>query len=95
LIRALQPDGASAASALPALYGKSITLSWSTKTFNSGARRIVIDFNENYTGCTTRVSFAKAAGRPTIIQGHHRWEVLSIDVISSSCSVSQGNVFGQ
>ena len=50
------------------------------KTFKSGARRLVVDFDNDYKSCSLKVQFAREGGTHNIIQGHGRWEVLSIDV---------------
>jgi hypothetical protein len=63
------------------------------KTFMSGARRLVIDFDNDYKSCSLKVSFAKEGGTRNIIQGHGHWEILSIGVSSPSCRIQEGNVF--
>jgi hypothetical protein len=63
------------------------------ETFRSGARRLVVDFDNDYKSFSLKVSFAKERGTHNITDGHGRWEVLSIDVSSPSCSIREGNIF--
>ena len=63
------------------------------KTFESGARRLVVDFDNDYKSCTLKVSFAREGGSRNILQGHGRWEILSIDVSSPTCRIQEGNTF--
>jgi hypothetical protein len=74
---------------------RSMTLS---TEFESGARQIIVDFNDNFTGCQARIMHGKESGRgamrmTSLISGR-RLEVVSISVGSVSCSVREGNVFG-
>jgi len=59
----------------------------------TGARRLVIDFDNDYKSCSLKVSFAREGGARNIIQGLGHWEILSIGVSSSSCRIQEGNVF--
>lgn len=63
------------------------------KTFKSGARRLVVDFDNEYKSCSLKVQFAREGGAHNIIQGHGRWEILSIDVSSPTCRIQEGNTF--
>lgn len=63
--------------------------------FKSGIRRMAIDFDGDYRTCSLKVSFAKLGGTENIIRGHGKWEILSIEVSSSSCRIQEGNVFEQ
>jgi hypothetical protein len=63
--------------------------------FESGARRIAIDFDHN-AGCKADVVNGKEAGKK--LEGgvqRGRFEASSIQVGSVSCSIREGNVFGQ
>jgi len=62
--------------------------------FNVGARRLVVDFNADYTTCSLHVSFAKQTGTSAIIQRGGAREIRSIEVLSTNCQVKTGNVFG-
>jgi hypothetical protein len=66
--------------------------------FLRGARRVIINFDDGFTKCSVRVLHGKEAGSQPIqykdmTRGAH-WEIQTIGVTSSNCSVRDGNVFG-
>jgi hypothetical protein len=63
----------------------------------SGARRIAIDLVGAGTECKAAVINGRQAGRTIALQmgGRGRVEVSSIEIGSVSCSIKEGNVFGQ
>jgi hypothetical protein len=67
--------------------------------FTKGARRVSISFSEGFRNCSIKVLHGKQVGAQTI---HYRdyntdveYEILTIAVTSTSCSIQQGNVFGE
>ena|SRR5579871_4988638 len=63
-----------------------------------GARRISITFDAGYFNCTARVIMGREGGTGTLrgrnpINGR-RFEILSVDNGTPSCSITSGNVFG-
>lgn len=66
--------------------------------FLRGARRVIVDFDAVFANCTVRILHGKEAGSQAIsyrdmTRGEH-WEIQTISVTSSSCSIRDGNVFG-
>jgi hypothetical protein len=63
----------------------------------SGARRISVDVDGGGTGCKAGVVNGRQAGKTITLQmgGRGRIEVTSIQISSVSCSIQNGNVFGQ
>jgi hypothetical protein len=78
--------------------GRTIT---TTGTSKGGlARRITIEFNESFTTCEARVTVAKQAGSE-VVMGRNLYTGQSQEIRSAtvsgrpSCSIREGNVFGQ
>ena len=72
----------------------------SGSTFAGGlARRFVIEFNESFSTCETRIIFAKQAGSEVVVGRSLRTgepiQIRSATVNSVSCSVRDGNVFAE
>jgi hypothetical protein len=65
--------------------------------FHSGARRIAIDLGGAPTGCNATVVNGRQAGKNIVHQtgGHGLVEVTSVHIESVTCSIREGNVFGQ
>jgi hypothetical protein len=66
--------------------------------FQSGARRIAIDLDGNGAGCNATVINGKQAGKNIVYQYAGtlgRVEIFSIQIETASCSIQEGNVFGQ
>ena len=65
------------------------------RQFLSGAHRITIDVDS--TTCKARIINGKEVGKNIVrySSGHGRYEILSVQVGSVSCSVRESNVFGQ
>jgi hypothetical protein len=66
--------------------------------FSKGARRVAISFSDSFRACAIQVLHGKQVGAQTI---HYRdystdvdYEILTIAVTSTSCSIQEGNVFG-
>ena len=62
----------------------------------SGARRIVVTFDANFTSCTLDVTFGKTGGQNIV------WkrtgdkairEIVSVRAVNQTCSIRDGNVF--
>jgi hypothetical protein len=68
-----------------------------TKVFDSGARRITVNFDERFHACTVDVVFGKERGVPGIIR-HSSFGgklLLSTYTVSDqSCTITDGNIFG-
>ena len=67
--------------------------------FVSGARRIVIDFDDAFQTCNAKVIHGKEAGAKPVITMSWRHpgvlrELKSIEVQNLSCAIKDGNVFG-
>ena len=65
--------------------------------FVSGARRVQINFTGGFSGCTVTVLHGKdgtATLRYRSYQDKRMYDVTNINVVSSSCSIRNGNVFG-
>lgn len=67
------------------------------REFQSGARRIAIDFDGLSSSCKAVVIVGKQAGMKVMQQrtGHGMFDVSSVQIGSVSCSIHEGNVFGQ
>jgi hypothetical protein len=65
--------------------------------FESGARRIAIDVDANKMGCTASIINGKQVGNNIIRQGAVRgsFDASSVQIGSVTCSIREGNVFGQ
>ena len=64
------------------------------------ARRMTIDFNEQFTTCEAQVTWAKQAGSDVVMgynlnTGAAAREIRSAAVTGAGCSVRDGNVFAQ
>jgi hypothetical protein len=64
-----------------------------------GARRISITFDAGYGSCTARVIWGREGGTGALrgrnpITGR-RYEIVSVDSGTPSCSIASGNVFGE
>jgi len=64
----------------------------------AGARRVAITFDAGYGSCNARVIFGREGGTGPIRQrsmlSGRRFEVVSVQTSTPSCSVMSGNVFG-
>jgi hypothetical protein len=73
------------------------------QTQERGARRIAVIFDQTYSSCTAEVIHGKEAGASTMIGrgliGHtaraERKEIESVRVGGASCSIKEGNIFGE
>ena len=67
------------------------------REFESGARRIAIDFEDGNTGCKANIVVGKQAGKESVqlTSGRGRFAASSVQVGTVSCSIREGNVFGQ
>jgi hypothetical protein len=61
--------------------------------FNSGMRRMIVDFDKDFRTCSLKVSFAKQTGTEKIIRKGGIKEIQSIDVSNQTCRIEPGNVF--
>jgi hypothetical protein len=61
----------------------------------SGARRIVVTFDDRYSGCSARVLHGKEKGTPmrNVNLAGRPQTIHSIEAVSPSCSIKDGNVF--
>jgi hypothetical protein len=86
------PEEAAAAKQRVEFEGRSIVV---YRQFLSGAHRIAIDTDG--TTCKATVINGKEAGANNVRYsgGYGRYEILSVQVGSVSCSIREGNVFGQ
>jgi hypothetical protein len=77
--------------------GRTITMTGAGK--GGIARKITIEFNESFTTCEAHIIFAKPAGSDVVtgtnMNTRRPMEIRSATVGSVSCSVRDGNVFGQ
>lgn len=66
--------------------------------FDRGARRVTIKFGAGFSDCSLSVLHGKEAGYgPIVYTGYNdrvKYEIVSIAVTSTRCSVTPGNVFG-
>lgn len=67
------------------------------QTLVRGARRVVVSFSDQFKSCSIDVIYAKEVGTGAMVtQGWHGgWEheILDVKVLSTTCSVQQGNIF--
>jgi hypothetical protein len=66
----------------------------------SGARRIIVTFDQDFQNCTAEVIRAKQVGTDMIVSDSVispgvRVEIKSVQVSGIGCSIQSGNVFGQ
>jgi hypothetical protein len=61
--------------------------------FNSGMRRMIVDFDKDYQTCSLKVSFAKRNGTENIVRQGGIKEIQSIEVSNPTCRIQAGNVF--
>jgi hypothetical protein len=61
--------------------------------FNSGMRRMIVDFDKEYQTCSLKVSFAKRNGSENIIRQDGIREIQSIEVSNPTCRIQAGNIF--
>jgi hypothetical protein len=68
-----------------------------TSAFESGARRIAVEFDDRFSSCQAKVVYGKEAGqssmRPGSVFGGQTVEVRAIEISGVACSVREGNVF--
>jgi hypothetical protein len=68
-----------------------------TSVFESGARRVSVEFDDRFTSCQAKAVYGKEAGqssmRPGSMFGGQAVEVRSIEISGVACSVREGNVF--
>jgi hypothetical protein len=88
------PDGSfSAAKDHVDFEGRSIVV---YRQFQSGARRIAIEIDGSGSSCKATVINGREGGKNIVhYTGRGRAEVFSIRIGSVSCSIREGNVFGQ
>jgi hypothetical protein len=64
----------------------------------SGARRVIVTFDDGYDSCNARVIYGREGGITPIRQrsvfSGRQFQVVSIQTSTSSCSIMSGNVFG-
>jgi hypothetical protein len=67
------------------------------REFQSGARRIAIEFEGASSTCKATVTIGKQTGSNVVTRsgGFGTREVSSVQIGSTSCSIREGNVFGQ
>jgi hypothetical protein len=62
-----------------------------------GARRVAVGFSDQFRSCSVAVIYAKEVGTGAMVtQGWHggrEHEILDVKVLSTTCSVLQGNIF--
>jgi hypothetical protein len=66
------------------------------KQFDSGVRRVTVDFDEGFRNCNLSVVYGKENGVPGLI-GHGpstRLAIVQAKVSSPSCTITDGNMFG-
>jgi hypothetical protein len=68
------------------------------RQMRAGARRIVVTFDGGYTSCNARVILGREGGTGAL-RGRNpvngmRFEIVSVNIATPSCSVASGNVFG-
>jgi hypothetical protein len=75
--------------------GHTLTL---TKVYESGARRITVNFDERFHACTVDVVFGKERGVPGIIRhssiGGKLMLVSAYTTSDQKCTITDGNIFG-
>jgi hypothetical protein len=83
--------------------GHTLTL---TKVFDSGARRVTVNFDERFHACTVDVVFGKERGVPGIIRhapyypprptfgGGTLLRLQTYTVSDQKCTITDGNIFG-
>jgi hypothetical protein len=92
-----QVGGAPGANRQPVFANQSMTVFMPNRN-GSGIRRLSVQFDGSYAGCTANVVRAKAEGAKTmvttslIIDG--KIEIQSVTVSAASCRLQNGNVFG-
>jgi hypothetical protein len=68
-----------------------------TSVFESGARRVSVEFDDRFTSCQAKVVYGKEAGqssmRPGSVFGGRTAEVRAIETSGVTCAVREGNVF--
>jgi hypothetical protein len=68
------------------------------RKMREGARRVAVTFDAGYTSCNARVILGREGGTGALrgrnpVNGR-RFEIVSVDIATPSCSVASGNVFG-
>ena len=66
--------------------------------YESGARRITVNFDEGFRSCSVNIIHGKEEGAPGIVQYgmNTRLHMLtSVSVSSPTCSIRDGNIFGE
>lgn len=65
--------------------------------FDSGARRVEIKFDDGFRACSVHVLYGKEGSTPIVSRGMttRLHAVTSLDIGGQSCSVRDGNMFGQ
>ncbi len=69
------------------------------QAFARGARRVAISFNDQFNTCSIKVIYGKKGGaEPIVFEGSapgddSQYEAIDEKMISTSCSVRQGNIF--
>jgi hypothetical protein len=68
------------------------------RKMREGARRVAVTFDAGYTSCNARVTLGREGGtgelRARNPANGRRFEIVSVDIATPSCSIESGNVFG-
>jgi hypothetical protein len=74
--------------------GRSIHTVWK---YESGARRITVNFADDFGSCTAEIIYGKEDGVPGIVQRGMSTQLhmlVSINISSPICAIKNGNIFG-
>jgi len=95
------PDGSTIVTAGQS-YAKGVTFEGKSmhamSQFESGARRITAAFDDGFRGCSLKVSYGKEDNAPGHVQRGMTGRLImvtKIDIAGASCSVKDGNAFGE
>jgi hypothetical protein len=68
-----------------------------TVKFDSGARRVEIKFDDGFRACSVHVVYGKEGNTPIVSRGMttRLHAVTSLDIGAQTCSVRDGNMFGE
>jgi len=64
--------------------------------FESGARRVAVNFNGEYSTCNVTIIQGREGGAKTMVIGGfgaQRREIHSIQTVAAACSIREGNIF--
>jgi hypothetical protein len=95
------PDGSKIVTAGQS-YGKGLSFDGKSMhamaQFESGARRISASFDDGFRGCSLNVSYGKEDNAPGHVMHGMTGRLImvtKIDIVGASCSVKDGNAFGE